>query len=133
MSKDSNREEPKKMIVGSMLTGIYSARFMSLKDLVGAGIAVLDGATLHGGGFDYLYKGTYRLADDNAVSATIDVDNYSGTPNPALGLLRSYRLSLSGTATPQGLLLSGQVDGQVKLVVSLELTKISDLIDRYAE
>ena len=45
------------MIVGSMLTGIYSARFTSLNDLVGAGVAVLDGTALHGGGFEHLIKG----------------------------------------------------------------------------
>ena len=40
-----------------MIMGIYSVRFLSNKDLVGVGIAVIDGTTLHGGGFDYLYKG----------------------------------------------------------------------------
>jgi hypothetical protein len=118
------------MVTGSMITGIYSARFMSLNDLIGAGIAVLDGAALHGGGFEYLYKGKYRLADDNRVLATVDVENYSGKPNPALGLLRSYRLTLTGTATPQDLMLSGQVDGQPKLIVRLELKKISDLVEQ---
>ena len=113
-----------------MITGIYSARFMSKNDLVGAGIAVLDGSALHGGGFDYLYKGKYRLADDNRVTATIDVDNYSGKPNPVLGLLRSYRLTLSGLATPQGLIISGQVEGQPQLIVSIELTKIGELVDQ---
>jgi hypothetical protein len=112
------------------MTGIYSARFMSHHDLVGAGIAVLDGSALHGGGFDYLYKGKYRLTDDETVLATIDVDNYTGKPNHVLGLPRSYRLTLDGKATPQGLTLSGQIDGQPKLPVSLELTKISDLVDQ---
>jgi T3SS negative regulator,GrlR len=113
-----------------MITGIYSARFLSHNDLVGAGIAILDGAALHGGGFDYLYKGKYRFADNNRVIATIDVDNYTGKPNSALGLLRSYRLTLSGVAAPQGFTLSGQVEGQPKLIVSLELTKIGELIDQ---
>jgi hypothetical protein len=118
------------MIVGSMLTGIYSARFTSLNDLVGAGVAVLDGTALHGGGFEYLYKGKCRRADDNCVVATVDVENYSRKPNLVLGLLRSYRLTLNGTATSQGSLLSGQVAGQPKLIVGLELTKISDLVDQ---
>lgn len=112
-----------------MITGIYSTRFLSNKGLVGAGIAVLDGAALHGGGFDYLYTGTYRVADNKMVSATVDLENYTGKPNSVLGLLRSYRLTLSGVATPQGFTLSGQVEAQPKLIVSIELTKIGDLID----
>ena len=111
-----------------MITGIYSARFMSNNDLVGVGIAVLDGAALHGGGFDYLYKGKYRLADNNQVIATVDVENYTGKPNSVLGLLRSYRLILSGVAAPQSFTLSGQVEGQPQLIISIELTKIGELV-----
>ncbi|MEP6959787.1 MAG: GrlR family regulatory protein [Nitrospirota bacterium] len=110
--------------------GIYSVRFLSNKDLVGVGIAVIDGTTLHGGGFDYLYKGTYRVADYNMVIATVDLENYSGKPNAVLGLFRFYQLTLSGLATPQVFTLSGQVRGQPQLIVSLELTKIGELVDQ---
>ena len=113
-----------------MIMGIYSVRLLSNKDLVGVGIAVIDGTTLHGGGFDYLYKGAYRVADNNMVIATVDLENYSGTPNPVLGLLRFYQLTLSGLATPPVFTLSAQVRGQPQLIISLELTKIAELTNR---
>lgn len=113
-----------------VITGIYSARFLSNKDLVGAGIIVIHGDALHGGGFDYLYKGTYRFVDDNMVHATVDIENYTEKPNPVLGLLRSYRLTLSGVAAPQSFTLSGQVEGQPQLMISIELTKIGELFDQ---
>lgn len=113
-----------------MITGIYSTRFLANNDLVGAGIAVLDGTTLHGGGFDYLYKGTYRVADNEMVSATVDLENYTGKPNSILGLLRSYRLTLSGVVAPPGFTLSGQVEGQPQLMIRIEFTKIGELFYR---
>ena len=113
-----------------MITGIYSVRFLSNHDLVGAGTAVIDGTTLHGAGFDYLYKGTYRVADNNMLNATVDLDNFSGKPNAVLGLLRFYQLILSGLATPPVFTLSGQVSGQPHRIIGLELTKIGELVDQ---
>ena len=74
------------------------------------------------------YKGKCRLADNNQVIATVDVENYTGKPNSVLGLLRSYRLILSGVAAPQSFTLSGQVEGQPQLIISIELTKIGELV-----
>ena len=113
----------------SLITGIYSIRFLLNNDPIGAGIAVLNGTALHGGGVDYLYKGTYQLADNHGVSATLDLENYTGTPNPVPGLPRSYRLTLNDISTPQGFTLSGEVDGYPQLLMSLELTKIGELVD----
>ena len=110
-----------------MFTGIYSARFMSNSTPVGSGIVVIDGASLHGGDLDYLYKGKYRLFDGK-LSATVDVENYTGRPNSVLGPLRSFRLTLNGVMASGGLSLSGAVDGRPDLMIRIELTKISDLV-----
>jgi hypothetical protein len=64
------------------------------------------------------------------VNATVDVDNFSGKPNAVLGLLRFYQLTLSGLATPPVFTLSGQVSAQPQRLISLELTKIGELVDQ---
>ncbi|MBU6483004.1 MAG: hypothetical protein KGS09_20995 [Nitrospirae bacterium] len=78
-----------------MIAGIYSAKFLSNNNLMGFGIVVIDGATLHGGDLSCLYKGKYRL-DDNKISATVDVENYTGQVQAI-------------NATPSGVQWSGRV------------------------
>ena len=112
-----------------MIAGIYSAKFLSNNNLMGFGIVVIDGATIHGGDLPYLYKGKYRL-DDNKISATVDVENYTGNPNSVFGPLRSYRLILNGVVSPHGFDLSGAVNGQPNRMIRIELKKISELVDR---
>lgn len=112
-----------------MVHGVYSAQFMSNNNLVGSGIVVIDGASLHGGDLDYLYKGKYRLFDTK-MSATVDVENYTGRPHSVLGPLKSFRLNLNGVTAPHGFSLSGAVDGQPGLMIRIELTKISELVDQ---
>lgn len=109
-----------------MIFGIYSANFLSNNNLMGAGIVVNDGASLHGGDLSYLYKGKYRL-DDNRISATVDVENYTGRPNSVLGPLRSYRLTMNGVIASHSFNLSGSVDVPDQMI-RIELKKRGELV-----
>ena len=112
-----------------MIAGIYSARFKVHDYQLGLGIVVIDGHSLHGGDYDYVYKGTYRL-EEQTVSASVEVKNYSGKPNSVLGPIAAYRLNLTGVVAPHGFSLSGQVIEQPDLIVRIELIKIGELVDR---
>jgi len=111
------------------IDGVYSARFISNSKEAGAGIVVIDGATLHGGDTDYLYKGKYRFVDDQGgISVTVDVDNYSGRRSAVVGPFDRFRLTLTGKTAQQGFLLSGAVDGYADRTIQIDLKRISDLV-----
>jgi len=112
------------------IRGVYSALFKSNHNQVGAGIVVIDGATLHGGDLNYLYKGKYKLDDKGGIDATVDVDNYSGLKNAVVGPFKSFRLTLKGIAAPHGFALSGAVEEHPKYMIQIDLIRISDLVDQ---
>jgi hypothetical protein len=96
-----------------MISGIYSAVFASNNNVVGTGVAVFSDNALHGGDSSYYYKGKYRLGGSNSISAAVEVANYSGVPSSIFGPLTSFRLTLNGTFSDQGFVLSGQVDASI--------------------
>ena len=112
-----------------MLSGIYSAEFASNKNVIGRGVAVFTGGTLHGGDASYYYKGKYRRDGNDNISATIEVANHSGIPSSVFGSLKSFRLMLNGVATNQGFTLSGQVEGQPTLLITIALKKVDELVE----
>jgi hypothetical protein len=111
-----------------MITGIYSAKFWSGDNRMGIGIVVIDGGAMHGGDLHYIYRGKYRFVD-NTVSSTVEVENYSGTLDSALGPLNSFRLALTGTVMGQNFDLSGSVENRPNLTIRIELKKIGNLVD----
>jgi hypothetical protein len=112
-----------------MVSGIYSAQFISNSNHFGTGIVVIDGASLHGGDAAYLYRSKYSLTD-NRISAAVEVENYSGSPMSVFGPLSYYRLTLNGVIEPHGFILSGAPDGMPNHMVRIELKKIGELIDQ---
>ena len=107
--------------------GLYSTLFKANNNEVGAGIVVIDGASLHGGNSSYFYKGKYRL-DDKNISATVEVQHYAGPPNSVLGPMIAFRLKLQGVAAPLGFILSGALEAQPRQMIQIDLIKISDLV-----
>ena len=113
-----------------MISGIYSAVFASNNaNLVGSGVAIFSGNAVHGGDASFYYKGTYKLDASNTVSAQIDVDHYSGTPDSVLGPRETFRLTLNGIVTDQGFTLSGEIIGEPISTVTIALKKLENLVE----
>ena len=112
-----------------MISGIYSAQFASNKQMVGSGVVIFTGGTLHGGDASYYYKGKYKRDDKNNVTATVEVANHSGNPSSVFGPLKTYRLTLNGVANTQEFTLSGPVEGQPSLLITISLRKVDEVIE----
>ncbi len=112
-----------------MISGIYSAKFESNKQVAGSGVVVFTGGALHGGDASYYYKGKYKRDENNNITATVDVANHSGTPSSVFGLLKSFRLTLNGIANGEEYTLTGQVEGQPTLWITISLRRVDDLVE----
>jgi hypothetical protein len=112
-----------------MLSGIYSAVFASNNNVVGSGVVIFTGGTLHGGDASYYYKGKYKLGGSNSISAKVEVANYSGTPSSIFGPLKSFRLTLNGIENNQEFTLSGQIEGQPTRMITITLKKVDELVE----
>jgi hypothetical protein len=80
-----------------MISGIFSAVFVSNKNMLGCGVTVFSGNAIHGGDSSFYYRGKYKLDASNQISGTIDVVKYSPVLNSVFGsALDSFRLKLNG-------------------------------------
>lgn len=112
-----------------MISGIYSAKFVSNKQVAGSGVVVFTGGALYGGDATYYYKGKYKRDGNNNITATVQVANHSGTASSVFGPLDSFRLTLNGIASTEGFTLSGQVEGQPTLLITISLKKVDELVE----
>ena len=110
-----------------MTPGIYLVTFLTSAKAIGWGLVVVDREKIHGGDHSYLYRGTYR-ASGNAVSADLFVSHYQGELNSVLGPLNTFQLNLSGTHSEKGFALSGHVEGQPQMAITVQGEKKADLL-----
>lgn len=114
-----------------MLSGIYSARFVSNQNLGGYGVAVFSGNAIHGGDTSFYYRGKYKLSDKDSISGTIEVIKHSTLHNSIFGPVDEFKLVLNGIVDNQGegLTLSGQIEGHPTAIITIELLKLDELIE----
>lgn len=111
-----------------MLPGLYSIVFAAPGGNAGIGLVVADKGKLHGGDLSYLYRGTYET-DGSSLKARIHVSHYRGQPNSILGPLGNFTLVLSGNASDTRFSLSGQVEGNPQLMISIVAERQAALIE----
>lgn len=114
-----------------MFSGIFAAVFQSNQQKGGCGIAVFSGNTIHGGDSSHYYRGKYKFDERNQISGTIDVSQYSDLQSSVFGPLKNFRLVLTGhiIQNERSLQLSGHVEGQPQLQITIVLNKIDELIE----
>jgi hypothetical protein len=108
-----------------MLSGIYSVKFNSSSDS-GLGIAVFDNGKVHGADFSYIYKGRYNL-DEKTIRAEIFISQYQDIQDSVFGPLNNFTLVLIGYDSYDSFELTGYVDGQPLLSISIVGKKLSEL------
>jgi len=114
-----------------MVSGIFSAVFVSNQNRAGCGVAIFLDNTIHGGDASHYYRGKYKFDERNQISGTIEVFKYSELQDSIFGPLKSFRLILNGNAivNDQAFELSGQVEGQPNLMITISLKKMDELIE----
>ena len=114
-----------------MISGIFSAEFISNRNGAGCGVAIFSGNTVHGGDSSHYYRGKYRLDERNQIAGTIEVFKYSTLSNSVFGPLDRFKLILNGIVSldNNAFELSGQVQGQPNLMITISLKKMDDLIE----
>ena len=114
-----------------MISGIFSAAFISNLQIWGSGVAIFAGNTIHGGDASHFYLGKYRLDGNNQISGTIDVAKYSTHQNSVFGPLTPFRLILNGLimTNERSFELSGYVEGHPELQIRITLNKLEELIE----
>ena len=112
-----------------MISGIFSATFVSNLNLRGSGVAIFSGNTIHGGDAAFYYRGKYRLAEGNRISGTIEVFQYAPTSGSVVGTFERFRLKLNGVVKHEGFELSGPVEDHPDRLISIKLKKMDELID----
>ena len=113
-----------------MLNGIYSISFAG-STAAGTGVVIIDGVRIMGGDAAFVYRGKYRRDDKNGITAVVEVEKHNDTRLSIFGDLTHFRLNLNGVVQSDGksLTLSGQVEGQPRHMIVMNLTKLGDLID----
>jgi len=112
-----------------MLSGIYTAEFLSNQSLMGRGVAIFTENAIHGGDAAFYYKGKYRRDGENRISAEVQVIDYSGKKQSVLGPLGVFWLTLTGVKKDQQFTLVGEVEGQPNLKISIILRKVDELVE----
>jgi len=110
-----------------MTPGIYLVTFLASSRAIGWGLVVVDQERIHGGDHSYLYRGTY-VTTGSAVNASIVVSHYQGELSSVLGPLNTFKLDLSGTHSEKGFVLSGHVEGQPQMAITVQGEKKADLL-----
>lgn len=112
-----------------MISGIYAAIFKSQNNAYGSGVAVFHNYAIHGGDAAYYYRGKCIRGENNKITGQIDVVKYSTVSNSIFGPLNSFRLLLNGVENDKSFELSGQVEGQPHLMITITLQKMAELIE----
>ena len=114
-----------------MISGIFSTEFVSNRNSGGCGVAIFSGNAIHGGDASHYYRGKYRLDEKNQITSTIEVFKYSTLSNSVFGPLDKFKLILNGIVTldNRAFELSGQVEGQPHLMITISLKKMDELIE----
>ena len=112
-----------------MISGMYSAEFISSRGAGGTGIAIFSSGTIHGGDTSFYYRGKFKLDEQNRISGTIEVIKHSNLFNSVFGPLERFKLILNGLVQNEGFTLLGQIDGEPTEAITIVLKKIDDLVD----
>jgi hypothetical protein len=91
-----------------MLSGIYTAEFLSNQSLMGRGVAIFTENAIHGGDAAFYYKGKYRRDGENRISAEVQVIDYSGRNNRSLVRSGCFGLRLLASKKINSLLWWGK-------------------------
>ena len=110
-----------------MNPGIYYVTFSAATTDFGWGLVVVDNGKLHGGDLSYLYRGRYEV-NAGILEASIQVSHYQGALNSVFGPLKSFSLILVGNLTQTGFSLSGHVEGQPRMTITILGEKKADLV-----
>jgi hypothetical protein len=114
-------------IVWNMISGIYSAVCFSNKTMGDCGVAIFTGNAIHGGDASHFYRGKYSIHGANLISVTIDVVKYSALNDSIFGSLGAFRLILNGIVKEKGFDLSGPMEGQSDVMITMSLMKMDEL------
>jgi hypothetical protein len=114
-----------------MISGIFSAAFVSNQNMAGYGVAVFSGNAIHGGDASHYYRGKYKLDEKNLMSGTIEVFKYTNLQNSVFGPLDKFKLILNGQVivNDKEFELSGSVEGHPEFLIRIALKKMDELID----
>lgn len=114
-----------------MISGIFSAQFITNQKTGGPGVAVFSGNVVHGGDALGYFRGKYTLDERNLISGTIEVFKYPHNSTHKLVYDKdNFELILNGQeiVNDKEFELSGQVVGDPKECITIVLKKIDDLI-----
>ena len=112
-----------------MISGIFSAVFMSSRGKGGTGVAVFSNNTVHGGDVSFYYRGKFKLEESNQISATIEVKRHTDIQQSIFGSLNHFKLKLHGIVQGDNIALSGQIAGHPTEQIQIALKRIDDLVD----
>lgn len=113
----------------AMISGIFSAVFVSNQNRSGTGVAIFSGNAIHGGDASHYYRGKYKLDERNQITSTIEVFKYATLQDSVFGPLDKFRLILNGIVNDQGFELSGQIEGRPADMIRISLKKLDELVE----
>ena len=108
------------------LSGLWSVKFVSNAQNVGAGIIVIDADNnVLGGDAQYYYVGKLAIAND-IVNAQIAIKIHNRFPGAlsVFGPLEAFDLILSGRSAPNEMVLSGRMKQSSQHTISIQCNKL---------
>lgn len=107
-----------------MTDGIYEVNFRSSIQDFGSGLIVIKSGAVNGGDAHFLYRGTIA-GDTGEVSANIAVDQWKAGNRSVVGI-RNFNITFTGTIDNDTLKLSGRVESQPQLVITVTGRRVAD-------
>lgn len=107
-----------------MLDGIFEVHFRSNIHDFGSGLIVIKNGSINGGDANFLYRGTVT-ANENTVRADISVDLWKRGTNSIVNI-DHFKVAFSGTASDNHLQLTGHVEGQPQLSITVTGQKVAE-------
>lgn len=107
-----------------MQDGIYHVVFSSPLGSAGEGLAVVKDGAVNGGDHGYLYIGQLLAADAN-ISGQLEITRWNPSAQSIFGPIQNFTLALTGNASGDNFLVSGGVQGQPALRITIKGRRLS--------
>ncbi|EQM66122.1 hypothetical protein QYE80_08070 [Pseudomonas tohonis] len=107
-----------------MANGIYEVHFRSNIHDFGSGLIVIKDGSINGGDANFLYRGALTL-DGETAHADISVDLWK-SGNTSVVNIDHFKIVFRGTVSGGSLKLTGHVEGQPELSITVTGQKVAD-------
>lgn len=109
-----------------MVEALWTFKFITHQNTVGAGVAILESGHVFGGDSEYYFIGSYSIRG-NEITVEVESTHYGTTPNSMFGPAKHLNLRFSGPLAQPTTTLEGNVVEAPEKRMTLVLTRREEL------